>query len=199
MITRQWRMALATGAMLSIVAFLFTRFLEFQEHRADTLGWIFDDPLFKILPLKELSLPIFSITYGTLIAYFIFYRKTENFLSRLFLTYMFILLFRMITMSILPFREHPDMIFLQDPFLNNLIYPSRIDADLFFSGHTALIVGLFFLTRNWLFLFFSVVIGIFLMVQRVHYSIDILAAYPFAYLSYRSAQYLISIWPRDHK
>ncbi len=199
MIIKEWKTTVVSGVILSIVAFIFTRFLEFQEYKADSLGWVFDDPVFKILPLKELSVPIFSITYGTLIAYLIFYRKKEHFLSMLFLTYMFILLYRMITMSILPFREHPDMIFLQDPFLNNLIYPSKIDADLFFSGHTALIVGLFFLTRNWLYLLFSAILGFFLMVQRVHYSIDIFAAYPFAYLSYRSAQYLISNWSLDHK
>lgn len=199
MILRQWKTTVASGAILAIVAFIFTRFLEFQEQRADSLGWVFDDPAFKILPLKELSLPIFSITYGTLIAYFIFYRKKDHFLSSLFLTYMFILLYRMITMTILPFREHPDMIFLQDPFLNNLIYPSKIDADLFFSGHTALIVGLFFLTKNWLYLVFSVILGFFLMIQRVHYSIDILAAYPFAYLSYRSAHYVLINWSLDHK
>jgi hypothetical protein len=197
--TRRWKTAVVSGLILGIIAFLFTRFLEFQESRADALGWIFDDPVFKVLPLKELSLPIFSITYGALITYLIFYRKEDHFLSKLFLTYMFILIYRMITMSILPFREHPDLIYLQDPFLNNLIYPSKIDADLFFSGHTALIVGLFFLTKNKLFLIFSVLLGLFLMIQRVHYSIDILAAYPFAYLSYRSAQYVIANWSLDHK
>ncbi|MFN5844769.1 MAG: hypothetical protein ACK46O_03555 [Flavobacteriia bacterium] len=199
MIIKYWKITVVSGLMLAAVAFIFTRFLEYQENRADSLGWVFDDPVFKMLPIKELSFPIFSITYLALIAYLIFYRKREHFLSMLFLTYMFILFFRMITMSILPFREHPDMIFLQDPFLNNLIYPSKIDADLFFSGHTALIVGLFFLTKNWLFLLFSAVLGLFLMVQRVHYSIDILAAYPFAYLSYRSAHYVISNWSLDLK
>jgi len=199
MIIKYWKITVVSGLMLAAVAFIFTRFLEYQENRADSLGWVFDDPVFKMLPIKELSFPIFSITYLALIAYLIFYRKREHFLSMLFLTYMFILFFRMITMSILPFREHPDMIFLQDPFLNNLIYPSKIDADLFFSGHTALIVGLFFLTKNWLFLLLSAVLGLFLMVQRVHYSIDILAAYPFAYLSYRSAHYVISSWSLDLK
>lgn len=199
MISRQWKTTVVSGVLLAIVAFFFTRFLEFQELRADQLGWVFDDPVFRALPMKELSLPIFSITYGVIIVYLIFYRKKDQFLSLLFLTYMFILLFRMITMSIFPFREHPDMIFLQDPFLNNLIYPSKIDADLFFSGHTALTTGIFFLTRNPLFLLFSLILGLLLMIQRVHYSIDIVAAYPFAYLSYRSAQYLVTNWSLDHK
>ena len=79
------------------------------------------------------------------------------------------------------------------PFLNFFIYQGTIDGDLFFSGHTATICLLLFWTVKfkWVFALFGVVLGILLMVQRVHYSIDIIAAIPFAYLSVRIVDFVI--------
>ncbi len=84
------------------------------------------------------------------------------------------------------------MIYLEDPFLNNLVYPGNIDADLFFSGHTALIFILFFLSRNKVFIILGTLLGLMLIAQRVHYSIDVLAAIPFAYVIVRITEYLTS-------
>jgi hypothetical protein len=195
MILRDWKRILITGFLLGIIALIFVQFLEFQELRADRLKWLFDDPVFKILPRKDVSVAIFSLTYGSLICYFIICRKKNYMLSSLFIVYGLILLFRIVTLTILPLKEPVDMVFLHDPFLNELIYQSKIDADLFFSGHTALMVGIYYLSgKNVIFLFSAIAVGVLLMVQRVHYSIDILAAYPFAYLAYRSAQYIQSNW-----
>lgn len=195
MILRDWKRILITGSLLGIISFLFVYFLEFQELRADRLKWLFNDPLFAILPRKDVSVVIFSLTYGSLIGYFFLERKKEHMLSSLFIVYALILLFRIVTLSLLPLKEPADMVFLHDPFLNELIYRSKIDADLFFSGHTALMIGIFYLSgKKHIFLISSIAVGILLMVQRVHYSIDILAAYPFAYLAYRLAQYIQSNW-----
>jgi membrane-associated phospholipid phosphatase len=143
------------------------------------------------IPVLEVSFYIFTITYGALISYVLFFRQVEFFASKLMLTYAFILLFRMVTLSILPFRAHDDLVFLQDPFLNEMIYPSKIVTDLFFSGHTAFVAGMFFITRNWLFLFFALLVGSLLVLQRVHYSIDVVAAFPFAFLAFQLANSLI--------
>jgi membrane-associated phospholipid phosphatase len=55
-------------------------------------------------------------------------------------------------------------------------------ADLFFSGHTALVFAIYLLSgKKWPFLLLSIVIGTLLVMQRVHYSIDVIAAFPFAW------------------
>jgi hypothetical protein len=195
MILHDWKRILITGFLLGVIAIVFVQFLEFQELRADRLKWLFHDPMFDLLPRKDVSVVIFSLTYGSLICYFALCRKKEHMLSSLFIVYGIILLFRIITLSLLPLKEPQDMVFLHYPFLNELIYQSKIDADLFFSGHTALMVGIFYLSgKNVIFLISAIAVGVLLMVQRVHYSIDILAAYPFAYIAYRLAQYIQSNW-----
>lgn len=90
----------------------------------------------------------------------------------------------MVTLSLIPLREPLDLIFLEDPFMNDLIYPRRIVRDLFFSGHTALIFSMFLLSgKKLVFLILTIIVGVSLMIQRVHFSIDVFAAIPFAYLA----------------
>lgn len=69
--------------------------------------------------------------------------------------------------------------------MNNLIYPSNIDADLFFSGHAGMVFILYFLTKKWWYALLGILLGILLMIQRVHYSIDIIAAIPIALITVR--------------
>lgn len=65
--------------------------------------------------------------------------------------------------------------------MNDLIYPGQIDADLFFSGHTALLFIFFSISRRSIFALLTIVLAFLLMIQRVHYSIDVIAAVPFAF------------------
>jgi hypothetical protein len=132
----------------------------------------------------NLSIPIFSITYGSLILYVFTSYRQPNFLSRLMIAYGLITLFRIGTISLLPLREPETLVFLEDPVLNDLIYPGEIITDLFFSGHTALVFMLFILSGyRWYFLLLTLLMGVFLMIQRIHYSIDVLAALPFAWFA----------------
>lgn len=41
----------------------------------------------------------------------------------------------------------------------------------------------------------ALLLGILLMVQRCHYSIDILGAVPFAYFAWRLSDHYIEKWP----
>ncbi|MGB0915041.1 MAG: hypothetical protein ACPGVI_03170 [Crocinitomicaceae bacterium] len=108
------------------------------------------------------------------------------------IAYAILLIVRMVTLFLIPLKTPESLIYLQDPFLNNLVYPGEIDADLFFSGHTALIFMMYFLTRNRLFILLGVLIAILLVIQRVHFSIDVIAAIPFAYIIVRFTEYITS-------
>ena len=181
---KDWKKYLFSLAVLILCASFFVTFLRFHEDRVELGGWRFEDPLFSYLPRQNLSFLIFFCTYSSLILYFALCFKQPNFIIKLLLTYSVILLFRMVTLSIVPLREPLDLIFLEDPFLNDLIYPGRIVRDLFFSGHTALIFSMYLLSgKKIIFLGLTVIVGFSLMIQRVHFSIDVFAAIPFAYLA----------------
>lgn len=171
------------GGFLILVAFLFSIFLDFHEGRVDHLEWTISDPLFPILPRRDVSILIFPLTYGTIIIYAIYQWKVKFFLSRLMLSYALLILFRVITLSIFPLKEPASIVFLQDPFLNTIIYNHTIDSDLFFSGHTGLLLICLFITKKWIFAVLGLILGILLLIQRVHYTVDILGAIPFAYLA----------------
>ena len=192
---------------LSIVAlfqvfcvFVFIEFLSFHELRVEYDGIFFEDPAFIYLPISDVSFPIFLITYGAVVTYLLLNRKKEHFLSRLLLSYAFIVLFRIITMSSLPLREPDTLVYLEDPFLNNLIYPGDIVRDLFFSGHTALLFAIFLQSgKKWYFLVLTIILAILLLIQRVHFSIDVIAAIPFAWLAVFFANTAIAKWSYKEK
>lgn len=175
-----------------ITAALFVQFLYYHEVRADGIGWEFNDPAFLVIPRYDCSIFIFSITYGSMLYYFLTNYKIRYYGSKLMLSYGLLLIFRIVTLTILPFKEPSSLIYLEDPFLNTLIYPGNIDADLFFSGHTALIFIMYFLTKNKIFILLGILLGLMLIIQRVHYSIDVIAAVPFAYIIVRITEYITS-------
>lgn len=189
----QKKLFIVSLLFLLVCAVMFSLFLPIHEARVDGLLWYFDDPAFWILPTKNVSIPIFTITYGSIITYVILNRKEKFFVSKMAFSYGLLLIFRTLTLTILPLKEPETIVYLEDPFLNYFIYEGTIDSDLFFSGHTALVCLIFFQTHKWKWLFaiLGVVLGILLMIQRVHYSIDILAALPFAFLTVKIVDFAI--------
>lgn len=189
----QKKLLIVSLLFLLVCAVLFSMFLPIHEARVDQLLWYFDDPAFLFLPIKDVSIPIFSITYGAIITYAIINRKETYFVSKMAFSYGLLLIFRTLTLTLLPLKEPDTIVYLEDPFLNYFIYEGVIDSDLFFSGHTALVCLILFLTHKlkWVFALLGVIIGVLLMIQRVHYSIDILAALPFAFLTVKIVDFAI--------
>lgn len=178
-------------AFLAGAAALFNAFLAHNEKFASVHGIAFNDPIMNALPALNVSVFIFSITYGSILLYAFLERKKAFFVERAVVAYAAVLLLRIGTISLLPLRPPEDLVFLEDPFLNELIYPGRIVCDLFFSGHTSLLMILFFLSKRWIFAALGLVLALLLMVQRVHYSIDVLAAVPFTFLIVLSVEKLL--------
>jgi membrane-associated phospholipid phosphatase len=99
---------------------------------------------------------------------------------------------RCFVMYLVPLEPPISIIPLRDPFVEGVFYDNRVLVkDLFFSGHTSNMVLLTLLMDiKWLKIilaFASAAVGYLLMVQHVHYAIDIIAAPFFAYLAYRAA------------
>ena len=97
-------------------------------------------------------------------------------------------LLRIICISLTPIEPPYDLIPIKDP-ISNIFYGSRyITKDLFFSGHTATQFLMFLClkrkTDRTIVLVAAILIGVMVLVQHVHYSVDVLAAPLFAYISY---------------
>jgi len=94
-------------------------------------------------------------------------------------------------MSVTPLEAPPGMIPLDDPLVRLLGPGKLLTKDLFFSGHTAtlFLLGCAVPGRRSRILFFvcTAIVGISVLWQHVHYTIDVLAAPLFAYASFRTA------------
>jgi hypothetical protein len=186
-------------AFLMLTAVAFNRFLAWHELRE---GIFFDDPVFGWFKSIDVSVVTFLFLYGA-IGFFIIYhfKKTEK-LTILAISYALVLILRMVTLYFLPFYADADATKLNDPFLNTFIYPGNYVArDLFFSGHAAILLLMLFIAENrklkLFYLLMTVFISILLVIQKVHFSIDILGAPFFSLLAYWLALKIYSTLPNE--
>jgi hypothetical protein len=122
-------------------------------------------------------------------------RRPER-LVRFVQCYALMILLRTGCMFLVPLEPPPSYVELTDPILQTVIYSGRQNAkDLFFSGHTATIAlfGFVFddLRVRWLFFMSAAVLGILLLAQHAHFSVDVLAA-PFGSYAAVRLQRLLS-------
>jgi membrane-associated phospholipid phosphatase len=179
--------------LVAIILTLLPTFFAFIEKRE---GLVLQDYVLDAIPAIDVSIPTFVIIWSLVLL--VFYRIYQN--PRLFLVvaYGFILmcLARVLTISILPLNPPAGLIVLKDP-IANIAYGGNgifITKDLFYSGHTGNMF-LFFLCleRKWDKIFAltaSFLVGILVMIQHIHYSIDVIAAFIFTYFIYLGAKKL---------
>jgi len=105
---------------------------------------------------------------------------------------------RMLVLYFVPLDPPTTIIPLRDSFLENTFYQNQvITKDLFFSGHTANVILLGLVTPfkflKKILLIAGSILGIMLVLQHVHYAIDVIAAPFFAYIAYRITTFLFNI------
>jgi membrane-associated phospholipid phosphatase len=180
-----------TLLLLGALLLSFTRFLNYVELRA---GISFRDPLLNLFTPIDFTWIIFSLIYiGLIIAIYFFIKDPHLFVTAL-QSYLVLVLFRTVAMYLLPLNPPADMIPLNDPFVQIFGNGEILTKDLFFSGHTATLF-LFFMVANKkilkvTFLSFAVIVGISVLLQHVHYSIDVFTAPFFSYTSVKFAAYI---------
>ncbi len=176
---------LFTLVLLAITLISFVYFLTFNENRT---GYIFNDPILNLFQPVAISEITFFITYFFAIyGIIISFREPALFVS-LLQAYTIMTLFRMACLYIIPLEAPAAIIPLKDTFLQSTFYSGRENLkDLFFSGHTATIFLFAFAFRKKgtkiLFFFGACLVGILVVLQHVHYSIDVVAAPVFAFLA----------------
>nr|WP_283769986.1 phosphatase PAP2-related protein [Mucilaginibacter sp. Bleaf8] len=87
---------------------------------------------------------------------------------------------RILTITLIPLAAPLGLVELVDPLTGVFYGHATITKDLFFSGHTATLVAMYFCLpkkgERIAAIIASVAVGILLLVQHVHYTIDVLAA-----------------------
>tara|TARA_B100000902_G_C27255313_1_gene887525 strand:- start:153 stop:848 length:696 start_codon:yes stop_codon:yes gene_type:complete len=198
---RNFNISIITILLFGAISLFFSWFLVWVENRDPYLGE-FIDPLFFWDPI-DLSTPTFFLTYGIIGFYILHHISSPLKIVYFIQMLIFIVACRIVSLTLIQFDapevvwstaqaaniEGQTLIQLADPILNNIIYhqdtaipnkPIYTHHDLFFSGHTAkcLLASLLYENKKmrYLFIILTCVMATFLLLQHVHYSIDIFFA-----------------------
>jgi hypothetical protein len=177
----------STGLIVwALTAPVFFRYIQQRD------GFAIEDPILQIISPRDVSLTVFILLYGLIISAVIhLFRRPYAFVMAL-QGYAILTFLRLLTILMVPLEDPMGIIPLSDPFVDRFFYQEVITRDLFFSGHTSIVFLLAFCTpesRHRLFLISGgVVVAVLLLVQHVHYFIDVAAAPPVAYLAYRASK-----------
>ena len=148
------------------------------------------DPLLALLPAQDHSNLIFALIYGAIAATLGYLLPRPARLLQALWAYYLLQLLRMATLWLLPLEPPAALVVLHDPLMDRLfaVTTQPIVRDLFFSGHTATMTLLTLAGRGrrWrgVLGLMTVTVGLLVLVQRVHYSYDVLVAPWFAWAAY---------------
>lgn len=190
-----WRFALqgksfrykliVTAVLLFICAWLAPIVFQYAEQRQ---GVPIPDFILEWLTARDLSVIIFIIMDALLIASVAaLLTKPDHFLIVL-QAYVILTLVRFVTILLVPLAAPENLVLLHDPITDRFFYKGAvITKDLFFSGHTSILMlmafGLPFRTLKAFLFAGGIMVGVMLLIQHAHYTIDVLAAPLFAWLA----------------
>lgn len=183
------------ATFITIVLFLpfFFAFIERRE------GSVLNDYLLQYIPAQDFSVPIFIIIWSACLLVII--RSIQQ--PAIFLTVLFslvlLLVTRIVSIYLVPLDPPHGLIVLIDP-LTSLTYGGRgifITKDLFFSGHTSN-VFMFYLClqkkKDKMFLLLgSITVGVLVLAQHVHYTMDVIGAFIITYFLVKMVKKVVNI------
>jgi len=183
--TFKFKLIITSITLVALLTFL-TEFLLFIEQRP---GALLNDPLLKLLPAIDVTWFTFFIIYLGLFVAVLHLIKYPKLFIAASQAYILMISLRIIAMYLIPLEPPAGMISLQDPVVEIFGTGQLLLKDLFFSGHTATLF-LFSLTARTkkmrsFFIILTILVGAAVLIQHVHYSIDVFAAPFFAFASYK--------------
>jgi len=175
-----------TMIILTVVLISFSQFLHFIEQRE---GVVLSDPVLRAFNPIYLTWLTFALIYLSLIIFVVTSFNKPDKLLIAFQAYGLMVIFRSIAMYLTPFEAPESILLLNDPFVQLFGEGDVLTKDLFFSGHTGTLFLLFLLEENKtlksIFLISTIMVGTAVLLQHVHYSIDVFVAPFVAYGAYR--------------
>jgi len=190
---RRYKVLLAVGLGLAVITLsCLPAFFDKIEARN---GIVLNDIVLNWLPIINLSVPIFIVVWS--MASLMAIRGLRNpYTTVLFIwSFLILTLSRIVTISLVPLNAPNGLIILKDPLSNTFYRGPFITKDLFYSGHTSTMFLMFLCLQRRVdkivALCATIAIGTMVMIQHVHYAIDVIAAPPMTYLVYISARLII--------
>lgn len=203
--TKAWkspltRIQLISGLIIiiAILAFLPGFFKSIEQRDGITLN----DPVLASFTAHKVTWPLFGIMFA--MAFLMLIRAINE--PKLFIQYVWCLILinfvRIFTISMVPLDPPRGIIVLTDPLTDAFYGQSIITKDLFFSGHTGTILLMAFCFSDKydkiIAYVASAIIGTLVLVQHVHYTLDVVAAPFFVYPIYLLSKYILSPSFGDH-
>ena len=177
---------LVTAVFIVILFYYIPLFLTFIESRP---GVVLPDPILLLFNPVDVTWLTFIIIYLSVIVGLISFAREPKQILLAAQAYALLIIFRVGAMYLTPFAAPEKILPLDDPFVQSISSGTVLTKDLFFSGHTATLFLIFLIEKNkWLkllFLFLTIAVAFCVLIQQVHYSIDVFAAPFFAYGSYK--------------
>jgi hypothetical protein len=173
-----YRKKLVVGLIL--ISFILLSLPFFYQAIEKRNGISFNDYLLAWLPAYDLSLFIFVVIWSMALLTFSRFRQDPSIFLTFLWGFILINLSRFISIGLLPLNAPADLIPIHDPISNQFYGPKFITKDLFFSGHTAAMFLMFLClkkkTDKILALIATIFIGVAVLLQHVHYTMDVVMA-----------------------
>ena len=154
------------------------------------------DPILQWLPAHDVSIPLFILIWSVSALTLVRAIQNPRILLVFIWAYVLLSLSRMVTITLVPLEPPSHLIGLIDPLSNFFYGPKFVTKDLFPSGHTSTVFLLFLcLTakRDRQFaLVATFTVAFLLLVQHVHYTVDILGGFLYGWLCWWLAIHTIA-------
>ena len=181
-----FRARIIAGALIMLcIAIVMPYFFEHIEKRD---GVALNDWVLNRIPATNVSMFI-SLAMWSAILLGVYRATRQPLLLQLFLwSFVLLTITRLVTISLVALNPPLGIIPLSDPLANAFYGRHFVSKDLFYSGHTSIVFLLFLcLDRKadkLIALVAALVVGILVMVQHIHYTVDVLFAPVFTLLCY---------------
>ena len=184
-----FRRKMTTGfVILAIVLAVLPFFFQAIEKRN---GPVLNDWLLNRIPSYNVSVLIFILIWGVTLLSIVRVTQSPSICMMMIWTYVLVTVSRMIVIWLFPLSPPANLIPLIDPLSNSFYGKHFITKDLFYSGHTSSLFLLFLCLqkrRDKIFaLQCTIAVAFLLLIQHVHYTIDIVFAPVFTFACYKLA------------
>ena len=182
--------AILTIITVTIIIAYISQFFNYIQSKP---GYRINDLILNGLQPRNMSLYIFLLIYSVIFLSVINLSCKPILLLKCIQAFCVLVVIRFFCMYLVPLEPEQSIIPLVDPLVGRLFYQGAvITKDLFFSGHvstlTLLSLAIPFRPLKYFFILATILVAIFILLQHVHYTIDVVAAPFFSWICYTLVQ-----------
>jgi hypothetical protein len=184
-----------TSVVFVALIFFLPSFFASIEKR---VGIVLNDWLLEIIPGRDFSVVIFIVIWSASLLVIIRSVQQPAIFLRIIISLVLLLLLRMLTIYLVALDPPEGLIKLKDP-LTSLTYGGSgvfMTKDLFFSGHTSNLFMFYLCLQkrgDKLFVLVgTIIVAALVLVQHVHYSVDVIGAFIITFFLVKGVKWLIS-------